>query len=242
VASRGRPSAPERPLSPRPVPPAGAAGPAAGGVTGAVLCGGHSRRMGADKALLPLDGRRLIDYPLEALRPVAGRILLACGPRPRYAELALETVLDAFPDGGPLAGLLAALEACRGEWLVLVACDMPRVEPRVLRALLEEAARSDLDVCLLEIERGTQPLCGVYRKTCAPAVRRSLERGERRMVDFHAPRPGEPALRIGTLAARELVPPSAGLDFQPALNLNSPGELQAEALRLAAAGPAREAP
>jgi len=221
----------------------------AGEVTGAVLCGGHSRRMGADKALIPLDGRRLIEYSIEALRPVAGRILLACGPRPRYAELALETVLDAWPDGGPLAGLLAALEACRGEWLVLVACDMPRVEPRVLRALLDEAARADLDVCLLEIERGTQPLCGVYRKTCAPAVRRSLERGERRMVDFHAPRPGEPPLRpgepplrIGTLAARELAPPSAGTDFQPALNLNSPGELQAEALRLAAAGPARGAP
>ena len=241
MASRGHPSAPERkPLAAR-VPPSGARSPVASEVTGAVLCGGESRRMGADKALLALDGRRLIDYSIEALRPVAGRILLACGPRPRYADLGLETVLDARPDGGPLAGLLAALEASRTEWLVLLACDMPRADSRVLRALLDQAARCELDVCLLEIERGTQPVCGVYRRTCAPAVRRSLERGERRMVDFHAPQPGERALRVGTLAARELAPPLAGSDFQPALNLNSPRELEAEAARLADAG-ARRAP
>jgi len=199
--------------------------PARDQVTGVCLCGGGSRRMGRDKALLPLGERRLIDYPLEALGAVAGRTVLACGERPRYAELGLPLALDTGPGAGPLRGLLAGLEAARTPWVVALACDMPRASAGALEALLGHAARCELDACLAETERGTQPLFAAYRSHCAPAVRAALERGERRLVAFHgepfvpasgAPRP----LRIGSLRLEE----RAG----EALNVNTPEELRAE--------------
>ena len=144
-------------------------------VTGVLLCGGSSRRMGHDKAAAELRGRRMIEYPLAALEAVAGRVLLAVGATPRYADLGRELVVDAHADGGPLAGLCAGLAAARTEWIAVLACDMPRAEASCLVRLLDEAVAHDADVCLLEIERGTQPTFGVYRRTCLAAVASALD-------------------------------------------------------------------
>ena len=187
-----------------------------------VVCGGASRRMGTDKAKLELEGRWLIERPLEAARAVAERVLLACGSEPRYVELGLECVLDTFrgEDGsaGPLAGLLAGLEAARTPWVVALACDLPLASADVLRRQLATAVEHELDACLLELERGTQPLVAVYRReSCSRAVRRALERGERRMVGFHA------GLKVGSVAADRLGPAAAA----SALNLNTPEDFRA---------------
>ena len=193
-------------------------------VTGVVLCGGRSQRMGADKALIRLGGTRLIDVAVAALRPVAGRVILACGFEPRYTELGLDLALDAEPDVGPLAGLLAGLENADTEWVVALACDLPRVSSDALARLLERAAERDLDVCLLELERGTQPLFGVYRRSCAHAVHAAIEAGQRRMVAFHDRAVGGRPLCVGSLSLDELGPGAGDL----ALNLNTPEELAAE--------------
>jgi molybdenum cofactor guanylyltransferase len=213
--------------------------PAPAEVTGVLLCGGESRRMGRDKAWIELTRtgielareRRLIEYPLRALREVSDRVVLATGTQPRYGDLGHESVLDAVVGGGPLAGLLAGLEAARTEWVAVLACDMPRASGDLLRALLSRAEARDLDVCLFEIERGTQPMLAVYRARCATAVRRALERGERRMVSFWSETiddgAGARALRIGTLCAGELGP-AGELGSDAALNLNTPEELAGE--------------
>jgi molybdopterin-guanine dinucleotide biosynthesis protein A len=204
-----------------------------GSVVGLCLCGGASRRMGEDKALAALGARLLIEYPLAALESVASRTLLACGPTPRYAELGYELVLDSGPGEGPLRGLLAGLEAARAEgaeWLAVAACDMPRLSGGALGELLAHARREELDVCLAEVERGIQPLLGVYRTLCAGPVRAALERGERRLVAFHGERVDGRPLRVGALRR-------ARFD-EEARNLNTLEELAAErALEREGSGP-----
>ena len=202
--------------------PEQAAAPARTQVTGLCLCGGESRRMGRDKALVELGGRRLIDYPLEALAAVAGRTLLATGERPRYAELGLPTVLDTGPGAGPLRGLLAGLEAAETPWVVALACDMPAVSAEVLTDLLAWAASEALDACLAQVGRGSQPLFAVYHRRCALAIRAALSRGERRLVSFHgemieADGGERRPLRVGHMPLSE----SEG----EALNLNTPQDL-----------------
>jgi molybdopterin-guanine dinucleotide biosynthesis protein A len=131
-------------------------------------------------------------------------------------------VLDPIADAGPLAGLLAGLEAARTEWVAVLACDMPRASAGALRELLAEARRSDLDLCLADLPRGSQPMLAVYRRRCAPAVRAALEAGQRRMVAFHALAVDGRPLRAGTLALA---------DAGAALNLNTPADLAAEIAR-----------
>lgn len=166
--------------------------------------------MGTDKAVLAAPSGDLLERAIACVEAVAGSALLACGPTPRYAERGRELVLDAFADGGPLAGLLAGLERTRAQRLLVLAVDMPEVESAQLAELLRLAQADDLDVALLSSERGDEPLCSVVHRRSAPLVRAALERGERRMIAFHAP-----TLRIGRLAA------------EPCLNLNTPADLAA---------------
>ena len=157
----------------------------------------------------------------NVLDPHAGAVWLACGAEERYAQFGKPLVLDALAGAGPLAGLVASLEALETEWLVALACDMPRVRPGLLDALLRAAVRDGLDVCLPRGERGVEPLCGVYRRTCAPAARAALDRGERRMISFW--RDGEfGLLKVGTLAI------DLGDWGDPGVNLNTPGDWEHE--------------
>lgn len=184
---------------------------------GVVFCGGQSRRMGRDKALILLGGATLIERATRVLLELTPRVLLASGPTPRYPELGFECVLDRGPDLGPLGGLEAALarvEAAGGRHVLAVACDMPRVTAGVLRALLERARAEEADVTLVATPDGEEPLCAVYAVGVLPAVRRALAAGERRMNAFHD-------------AVRVLRVPEGELEPGCAANLNTPAELAA---------------
>ncbi len=187
---------------------------------GVVLCGGQSRRMGTDKALLEVGGQTLLARALGVLDEVAGEVWLACGPLPRYAEHGRELLLDQRADGGPLAGLesaLARLERSGGDWLAVLACDMPAARPEVFLGAFERARERDLDAVFYADAGGLEPLFGVVRARALAAVRAALDRGERRSIAYH----GE--LRTGTILAGELRSDLGARDL--AFNLNTPAEL-----------------
>ncbi|TAJ24304.1 MAG: molybdenum cofactor guanylyltransferase [Planctomycetota bacterium] len=181
-------------------------------IQGLVLCGGRSVRMGTDKALLPAEEGHLLRRAIAIVECVKRPALLACGPTPRYADMQRELVLDAFPDGGPLAGLLAGLERARAQYVVALAVDMPGVSDGLLHVLLETALRDDLDVVMLSSERGDEPLCSIVHRRVAPKVRAALERGERKMTAYHSD-----GVRVGRLP----------VDAALCLNLNTPADVEA---------------
>lgn len=192
---------------------------------GCVFCGGASQRMGADKARLELGGKSLLLHALSAFEGLASTRLLATGREPRYPELGLPCVLDRRPDGGPLAGLEAALEwmlanGAHEGWCLALACDMPYAVPAVFEALLAEAQGAD--ACLLAGPRGAEPLFAVYHPRVLAAVRAALDAGERRMIAFHR---GHAAVRVRSLQAERLPAPLAERCL---CNVNTPGELERE--------------
>jgi len=181
--------------------------------------------MGEDKARLELAGRTLLDRALEALRGLAAPILLATGPRDRYLDLGVDRVQDAPDTAGPAAGLLAAMERSPADRYVLVACDMPRLDARLLSTLVNRAQQGDLDACFFESETGREPLCAVYSSRILPALRSAQARGNRRVTAFLG-EAGAERLRIGTLGVDELSEELRALDC--ARNLNTPEDLRDE--------------
>ncbi len=105
-----------------------------GEVTGVVLAGGKSLRMGCDKAGLAFRGRSLLDHMLDLLAQGGVRPSIVSGQYAGYP-----CIPDAAPDGGPIAGLLAVVEALPGRRLLFVPIDMPLLDPRLIRRLLIEA-------------------------------------------------------------------------------------------------------
>jgi FdhD protein len=154
-------------------------------VSGAVLAGGRSRRMGTDKRRLPVAGRPLLARAVAALQEVVGEVVVVTAPGDEAAVTDLvpgvRAIADLEPDRGPLGGLVTALRLADTDVVVVVPGDHPALAAPVLRALTEALlADAGLQAALLATDRGPQPLLGAYRRGAAGAVQGLLDRGERR--------------------------------------------------------------
>lgn len=135
-----------------------------------ILVGGRGSRMGgADKARLVLDGRTFVERLVARLGPLFGEVLLAGGEPEAYADLGLPTVPDLHPSGGPLQGIAAGLEAMAGERAFVCACDMPLVNPEVVRRML--ALQGGHDAVVARVDGRPQPLHAVYGRSCRETAR-----------------------------------------------------------------------
>ena len=142
-------------------------------LAGLVLCGGTSRRMGSDKALMHVDGEPLVLRVARRLSTVADPVLLATGVPGRFGQLGLREVPDARPLAGPLAGVVAGLEASPHPLVAVIAADMPFASPEVLRLLV--LLRVDEDVVAPVTSSGIEPLHAVYARGALPELRTALD-------------------------------------------------------------------
>jgi molybdopterin-guanine dinucleotide biosynthesis protein A len=147
------------------------------GLAGVVLCGGARRRMGVDKALLPVEGEPLVVRVAGRLAAIASPVLLATGRPGRLGTVGsgFVEVADAAPDRGPLGGLVAALEASPHALLAAVAVDMPFASPEVFRLLASMHAGEAAVVPVTE--SGPEPLHALYERGALPAFRAALAGG-----------------------------------------------------------------
>ena len=143
-------------------------------LTGLVLAGGQSRRMGTDKATLVVDGRRLVDRAVATLAEACDQVLVAGGTRTIDA-LDVEQVSD---DGsGPLAGIVAGLRRCTTPLLAVLAVDMPAASADVFRTL---AARWSGEAGVAPSVHGVaQPLHAIYAAAHTEGFAALLTAGER---------------------------------------------------------------
>lgn len=151
---------------------------------GFVLAGGASSRMGRNKALMMLGDRTLIEIVTSAVRQVTGNVAII-GPPEIYQHLGLAVFPDGTKGAGPLAGIETALTHTAAEWNLIVACDMPRVTPVLLRRILDEAEVHADAGCILPESAGgfVEPLCAMYRKRVLPAISQALAAGIRKITD-----------------------------------------------------------
>ena len=182
-------------------------------MAGLVLCGGASRRMGAEKALLDLEGEPMVVRVARRVGGVAWPVLLAPGRRGRLGDLGYPEVDDEVDGSGPLGGLVAGLAASPHRLVAVAAADMPFVSAEVLSLLARLIGTADAAVPVTE--DGMQPLHAVYSANGLPALRAALRSGRRALREGV-----EEALRVRRVDDGEwrTVDPSGRF----ALNLNRP--------------------
>ncbi len=141
-------------------------------VSGYVLAGGQSSRMGEDKALLSIRGQTLIERAADALASIAGSITIV-GLRSDHNGRS-SVIADSYPGRGSIVGLYTALADCKTELAAVLACDLPFVDSELLSQLV--ASIGDQDAAMPRQNDGRlQPLCSVYRAAkCLPIVEKII--------------------------------------------------------------------
>jgi molybdopterin-guanine dinucleotide biosynthesis protein A len=152
--------------------------------TAIVLAGGHSRRMGMDKSMLPIDGRPMIEHICRQLCGTFAKVLISANDTGKLSFLGLVVVPDRIPDQGPLMAVASALEASRSDLNLIVGCDVPRVRLPVVRRMLTEAEGVDIVIPVTEDGR-EQPLFAIYRRSIRRCMDAALESGARRFTDIY---------------------------------------------------------
>ena len=131
---------------------------------------------GRNKALLEIDGQRIVDRQLAVLAPLAGEVLLVTGdPVPYSGVRGARVVLDRHPGLGPLAGIQAAFYASAADALLVIACDLPFLDGNLVRLVRDHAPGAQAVVPRLG-ER-PQPLHARFARSALPAIDARLARG-----------------------------------------------------------------
>ncbi len=141
-------------------------------VSGIILCGGNSTRMGRPKAFLPYAGGTLIEHRLDRMQSLFAEVFLVTNQPEQFGHVSANVVKDIVPEKGPLAGILSGLLVSIFEHCFVVPCDMPLLDDNIIRAMA--ARRQGLDMLLYEHDEIVEPLVGVYSRRCAAALEQAL--------------------------------------------------------------------
>lgn len=148
------------------------------GVTGAVLAGGQSTRMGQNKALLPWEGGTVISAVSSLMGGLFDHVLVVAADPEPYRFLGLPEARDHRPGMGPLGGIEAALRASPDRRVFVVACDMPFLSPDLIRHMTSLPAA---EAVVPYIAGRPEPLHALYSQDALASVHSLLAEGERRV-------------------------------------------------------------
>lgn len=148
-------------------------------ITGIILAGGKSSRMGTDKGFLELNNKPFVQYSIEALQPLVSEILIV-SDNPDYDIFGLKRITDDIKNAGPVGGIYSGLEASKSELNLILSCDIPLITSDVLQKLID-AVDDASDIIQAESNGKTMPLIALYKRAIKGQFKRFLEQGERRL-------------------------------------------------------------
>lgn len=152
------------------------------GVAAVVLAGGASKRMGRDKASLVFQGAPLLQRVVDVVSSVAEEVVIATAPHQHLPEFNrapyVRVEADRAAGEGPLVGLVSALATVLMPVSLIVACDLPFLQPGLLRLLAERTAEHAAVIPVLR-GGGPQPQCSAIRTETLELMQEGVDRGER---------------------------------------------------------------
>ncbi len=183
-------------------------------MTGIVLAGGKSSRMGREKALLRWQGQPLVRRVVEALQEVFSIVRVVTSSEEVAQAAGVPSLSDRFLERGPLGGIHAALTEV-GDCFVC-ATDMPFLKAEFIRHLCGLA--ENFDVVVPRVAGHTETLHAVYKATCLPVIERQLSEGVNKVAAFF------PRVRVRFVEEAECR--SFDAELKMFVNVNTPGEYE----------------
>ena len=151
-------------------------------ITGIILAGGQSSRMGTDKALISLNGKKLIEYSIAVMREICQHILISAN-NPVYRDFGYPVVSDNFPGIGPLAGLEACLRFSQTRINLIAPCDAPFLSADLFKNILSHNSLHDA-VVPVQKNGNIEPLTAYYSKEIHPTLIRQINQGDYKMQNL----------------------------------------------------------
>lgn len=150
-------------------------------ITGVLLTGGESRRMGQNKALLEINGKSLIQKNLDVLKNICSEVIISSRDEKLYHGYGYPVIPDVLKGKGPLGGLYSVLQKANYEKVFLVGCDMPFINEEAIRWLFQEL--EDFDTVVPYIDGKMHPLHAFYHRRIMPVIEEKLYNDKLRLAD-----------------------------------------------------------
>ena len=187
-------------------------------VTGVLLAGGNSRRMGEDKRYLVVGEQTLLERGLAVLRSIFQEVLVVIAQDSLPLKVAVRVVRDLVPDCGSLGGLYTGLTQATTPYIFVVACDMPFLDPAVITQFTSR--RASADIVIAKLAARLHPMHALYGKGCLPVLEQMIRARQLKIQEMlsHA------SLHVRYVTDADLltIDPS-GRSFQ---NVNTPADLE----------------
>lgn len=151
-------------------------------MTGVILVGGKSSRMGQDKAFMSVGGTPVFRRVLGVFETLFDEILIVTNRKGRFGEYDYPEIVDLIPDCGPLGGIYTGLHSAKSERIFVASCDLPFINNSSIVLLMREAG--EYDIVVPDIEGRLHPLHAIYSKRCLPFIHGRLKNNDLNITRF----------------------------------------------------------
>lgn len=185
-------------------------------MTGIILTGGKSSRMGKNKAFLKVNGEVIIERTVRLFNDLFDEVILVTNSPDEYKYLNTRIVSDIYPQGGSLIGIYSGIYYSSSMYSFVAACDMPFIKKAFIEYLIKQ--KDEYDIIIPFSKDGQEPLHAMYSKVCLKPMEEQIKRGNLKIIDII------PGLKARRIEKDEIIP------FDPELtsfiNVNTPSELK----------------
>ncbi len=190
--------------------------PSLNNMTGVILAGGKSLRYGRDKAFELFNGLPLIERVINVMQKVFNEVIIIANNPDKYSCLGLKIYEDIIKGIGPIAGILTGIIKMTGKAGFFVACDMPFLNPSLIRYMI--SIKNGFDIVVPRIGGNIEPLHAIYTKNCLPFIKKSISKNKLNIRSFFE------SLSIRYVEKNEIERYDPGLEFL--ININKQEDLR----------------
>ena len=185
-------------------------------MTGVILAGGESARMGQNKAFIKIKGERIIDRTVVLFKDIFDEVLVVTDSPLEYLDLDVRVVTDIIPGKGSVGGIYTGLFFASSPHAFFVGCDMPFLNKKVINYFLSLSEK--FDIVVQRSQDYWEPLHAVYSRKFMKPIERLIAQGDLKIINAYK------WVKVREVKKEEIEPFDPGL--HSLLNFNTPEELE----------------